>query len=109
VQVAAATTRPTVSMIGAALGRDDVNEHLRVASDAGIVDVTGDRVSFTHPVLASVAYLQTSPADRRTVPEQLAKVLDDPEERGRHLALAADGASAALPMRQPTCSCTPAD
>ena len=96
VQIAAATTRPTVSVIRSALDDQDIADHLRVASDAGIIEVAGDRVTFTHPLLASVAYLRISPTERRSVHERLAGALDDPEERGRHLALAVDRPSAEI-------------
>lgn len=96
VQLAAATTRPTLSIIDAAFAGEEVEHHVRAASDAGILDVAGERVTFTHPLLASVAYLRTSPRERRSIHERLANVLDDPEERGRHLALAVDRPSAAV-------------
>ena len=94
VQIAAATTRPTISIIRSALDNEDIGDHLRVASDAGIIDVDGDRVTFTHPLLASVAYLQISQSERCSVHERLAGALNDPEERGRHLALSVDRPSA---------------
>ena len=59
VQISATTTRPTISVIRSALANEDIDDHLRVACDAGIVELHGDRVTFTHPLLASVAYLQT--------------------------------------------------
>jgi DNA-binding CsgD family transcriptional regulator len=96
VQLVAATTRPTVSVVDAAFEGEDVGHHLRVASDAGIVEVTGERITFTHPLLASVAYLRATPRERRSIHERLANVLDDPEERGRHLALAVDEPSVAV-------------
>ena len=50
-----------------------------------------ERVRFTHPLLASLCYEQAPPWKRRAVHARLATLVEDPEERARHLALAADG------------------
>ena len=44
---------------------------------------------FTHPLLATLAYERVE--DKRALHARLAALVDDPEERARHLALAADG------------------
>ena len=62
---------------------------------AEIVEVTGERFRFTHPLLASTHYSNTAAARRRELHRVLADVLDDEEERARHLAL-----SAGAPDRQ---------
>jgi DNA-binding CsgD family transcriptional regulator len=87
-QVASALSRPTVALIQAMLGDDDAAAGVEAARQAGILDVDRDRVVFAHPVHASVAYVQLSPADKRRLHGRLARVVDDPEERGRHLAIA---------------------
>lgn len=87
-QVASALSRPTVALIRAMLGDDDAAAGVEAARQAGILDVDGDRVVFAHPIHASVAYVQLSPADKRRLHGRLARVVDDPEERGRHLAIA---------------------
>jgi DNA-binding CsgD family transcriptional regulator len=64
---------------------------LEPAFDARVIEHAADTVSFTHPLLASVHYQALPPAERRRTHEVLAKSLDDPVGRARHLALASDG------------------
>jgi DNA-binding CsgD family transcriptional regulator len=65
---------------------------LAPAAEAGIVSVRPEgRVSFRHPLLASAVYDSASPARRRSTHRRLAALVGDPEERARHLSLAADG------------------
>ena len=49
----------------------------------------GDRIRFTHPLLASLAYDRALPWDRRAAHARLARLVTDLEERARHLSLAA--------------------
>ena len=93
-EIAAALSRPTVDLIDAVMG--DSTEALDAAATAGIVELNDGRVRFTHPLLASIAYAEIPPARRRTLHGRLAEFLDDPEERGRHLALAAEGPDATV-------------
>jgi hypothetical protein len=46
---------------------------------------------FTHPLLGSTVHAMATPRARRTVHRRLAELVADPEERARHLALAAGG------------------
>jgi DNA-binding CsgD family transcriptional regulator len=62
---------------------------LEPAIEAQVVELEGDRVRFTHPLLASAAYGGT--AGHRELHGRLAEIVVDPEERARHLALAATG------------------
>ena len=56
---------------------------------AGDVLVNNDgRLRFTHPLLASLCYDRAAPSRRRDAHRRLAVVVDDVEERARHLALA---------------------
>ena len=50
----------------------------------------GDLLRFTHPLLASAAYESVDAIARRELHRRLAGVVDDEEERPRHLALAVD-------------------
>lgn len=93
VEVAAALSRPTPALVEAAT---DAGGAVDAAVDAGIFELDGERIRFDHPLLASIAYAQI-PLDRqRALHARLAEVLDDPEERARHLALAAERPDAAV-------------
>ena len=85
---AAATSRPSVATLSGVVGPGAAAD-LRPAIAAGIVEVHGEEVRFTHPLLASAAYGAGSTEERRTVHGRMAKLGDDPVERARHLALAA--------------------
>ncbi len=63
---------------------------LEPALDARVIESARDVVSFSHPLLASAIYQRTSGAERRAAHLRLATALDDPVDRGRHLALASD-------------------
>jgi hypothetical protein len=86
-EIAAALSKPTRPLIDAVMGGSDSTAAIEAAAAAGIVDLEGDRVGFTHPLLASITYAQIQPARRRALHARLAEILDDPEEHGRHLAL----------------------
>jgi len=64
---------------------------MRSAEEAGVLQRTGDRLGFTHPLLGSTVYAEATPHARRSVHRRLAELVDDPEERARHLALATIG------------------
>ena len=94
--VVAVLRRATVDLLRAASGISDTDAALDEGVDAGVLEVDGDRVGFTHPLLASVLYAGTTGAERRKLHARLATVLDDPEERAGHLALSAAGPDAQL-------------
>lgn len=81
---AAALRRPTESMLGDWPA-------LEQASEAGLIELANDEVTFTHPLLASAAYGSITGAERRALHRRLAEVVSDPEERARHMALGAEG------------------
>ena len=95
-EIAAALSKPTRPLIDAVMGSSDSAAAIEAAAAAGIVELEGDRVRFAHPLLASITYAQIPPARRRALHARLAEILDDPEERGRHLALAAERPDAAV-------------
>jgi DNA-binding CsgD family transcriptional regulator len=64
---------------------------LRRAVDSGLIEWDGRRVRFSHPLLASVLYSDASPEVRRRAHRRLGAAVIEPEERVRHLALAAVG------------------
>jgi DNA-binding CsgD family transcriptional regulator len=93
----AALARPTVEVIALAHGDERrVLEALDAAVTAGVIEVEEGRVRFTHPLHASLCYQQAPLWKRRAVHQALAAAVTDVEERARHLALAVEGADAAV-------------
>jgi ATP/maltotriose-dependent transcriptional regulator MalT len=86
-RAAAALSQPTVALVSAAVGGD--RSLLVPAIEAQVVELEGDRVRFTHPLLASAAYGDA--VGHRELHGRLAEIVVDPEERARHLAVAATG------------------
>ena len=85
---AAALSRPTRALIIRAVAPDgEAADNFLEAEEAGVLVVEGDRVRFTHPLLASAIYGTATSERRRRMHERLAEVVSDPEERARHLAL----------------------
>ena len=66
-----------------ALGSD-----VRAALRSGLLVIDGDRVRAGHPLLAAAARAGALPSERRAVHALLADVVDEPERRALHLALA---------------------
>ena len=120
----AALARPTLDVVTAATG-EDAGAAIEAAVAAGVVEVDGLRLRFTHPLLASALYGSASSDDRARVHRRLADVVEDAEERGRHLGAAATAPDArsrrrstlrrrqrvpaALPPRRPSSSRSPSD
>ena len=59
------------------------------ASNVQMVERSTGRLRFTHPLLGSVIYSLADSASRRAWHSKLAEFVLDPEEKARHLALAA--------------------
>ena len=89
--VISAASQPTVSLVAGAIGGPTAEDDIEDAFKAGIIEGSGGRVRSTHPLLATVAYSESSAEARRDVHRRLAAVVVDQEERARHLALAAEG------------------
>ena len=51
----------------------------------------GGRLRFSHPLIAAVVQERTPPGEWRAIHARLAELTDQPEQRARHLAAAADG------------------
>jgi DNA-binding CsgD family transcriptional regulator len=85
----AALSLPTVELLRMALVNS--TEGLEEAVNAGIVEIYGDTVRLGHPLLGSVCYADQRPPSRRALHRRLAELVADPDERARHLALAAVG------------------
>ena len=88
---AACAAAPTVELLARAVNADtgQVAELLEDAEDKGIVGIDGNRVRFTHPLLARGVYTDAAPPRRRAMHRRLAEVVAEPEPAARHLALAA--------------------
>jgi DNA-binding CsgD family transcriptional regulator/TolA-binding protein len=86
---AAAHAHPTVALTEAAsgVGRD---LGLAPALEARVVELEGDRLRFTHPLLAAGAYEIADLSRRAEVHARLAELLEDPEARAWQLAASTD-------------------
>lgn len=88
---AAALPRPTVALLEAATGTPGrASAGLEPALAAGVIELEAGEIRYTHPLLASVCYAEASPRQRRETHGRLAKVVESPEARARHLALATE-------------------
>ena len=95
-EVISALSAPTLDAIAGAIAPPAVDRRLGPAIENGVVEVTGDRPRFTHPLLASTVYQKISLARRRELHARLATIVRDPEERARHLALSVEGPDVAV-------------
>ena len=86
---AAALSHPTTKIVEAATGVSR-RDGLTPAREARVVELEGDRIRFTHPLLASGAYETADPLRRAEMHARLAELVEDPEARGRHLAASVD-------------------
>ena len=91
---AAAMAQPSVSRVSAV--EAGYGEALSEAEQAHIVDLRDGGVRFAHPLLASGAYAAVDANTRRKLHHRIAATVSDPEERARHLALAATGPDEAV-------------
>jgi DNA-binding CsgD family transcriptional regulator len=86
----AALADPTVSGVEAAVGHPD-DSGLAEAIAARILELDGERLRFTHPLLRSAVVARQTPSRRRRLHARLADIVPSTEERARHLALATQG------------------
>ena len=94
--IAAAMVMPTVDLIRAsgAIAVDTVDDALRLAESAGLVETEGSgRVRFRHPLMSSAALASVPATRRRAIHARLAASAVSVEDRGRHLALSIEGVS----------------
>src|SRR5207302_8374754 len=91
--VVASLSDPALEVVESAL-EGDPKGSLSPALEAGVLEVEGDRVRFTHPLLASTVCGSADPLERREVHRVLAELVPSVEERARHLSLGARGPSA---------------
>lgn len=82
---ASAHAHPTISITEAASGVGR-GVGLTPALEARVVELDGDRIRFTHPLLVAGAYEAADPLRRAQVHARLAELLEDPEARAWQLA-----------------------
>jgi DNA-binding CsgD family transcriptional regulator/tetratricopeptide (TPR) repeat protein len=87
----AALSHPTLALLTSLAGDDQV---LRPAFAAHVVELDGDRLRFSHPLLAAAAHEAVDPVGRRALYRRLAGVVSDDDERARLMALASDSPDA---------------
>jgi DNA-binding CsgD family transcriptional regulator len=85
--VAAAAGSPSVDELRKAAG-PGTDSSIEEAADVGLLAIDGGVVRFSHPSLALAVYEDATPAARRRAHAALAEAVEEPEARGRHLALA---------------------
>jgi DNA-binding CsgD family transcriptional regulator len=91
--VVAAVSRPTPALVSAATSNEAA---LRPALEAHVLELQGDRLRFSHPLLAAVAYQSLDALGRRALHRRLATLVGEEEERARHLALGSSQADATV-------------
>jgi DNA-binding CsgD family transcriptional regulator len=82
---AASHAHPTIATTEAATGVERAIG-LVPALDAGVVELVGERIRFTHPLLAAGVYDASSPLRRIEIHRRLAELLEDQEARAWQLA-----------------------
>ncbi len=86
--IAGALARPTIAAVTAAAHDPATTASaLTAVTRAGLLEFDGERIHFTHPLIASIPYAGLHPVDRRRLHERLAASVTDPEEHARHAAL----------------------
>lgn len=87
----ACAATPTVELVAAAteMPASRVVEVLESVEGRGVVDLDGNRVRFTHPLYASGVCADATSSRRRAMHRKLAAIVEQPELKARHLALAA--------------------
>jgi DNA-binding CsgD family transcriptional regulator len=89
---ASALRSPTVDVVMSATPGRSV-ESLRAlerAAAAGVISIDGRRIRFSHPLFAAGVYASAPPQVSRLVHRRLAPLVEEIEERARHLALGAE-------------------
>jgi DNA-binding CsgD family transcriptional regulator len=92
---AASSPRPTVAQLAASVGRP-IEAELSEAEALGLVDISAERLRFSHPLLCEFVYAEATPAVRRQAHARLAAVVEEPVEKARHRALATQESDAGL-------------
>ena len=86
-RVVAALADPTVTLVETTVG-PRFDRGLAETLDARFLELDGERLRFTHPLLGSAVVARQTPGGRRSLHARLAELVPSAEERARHLALA---------------------
>jgi DNA-binding NarL/FixJ family response regulator len=96
-ELVSAIERPTPPLLARALGQTSFEELADEAASAGALAVGTDGVvRFTHPLLGSAVYFDMPARRRRALHLEVAGLVDDLEERARHVALATTSPDGAI-------------
>ncbi len=90
----AALAVPTVTLLESL--DPAVVDDIELARKRGVLELDGDRIRFTHPLLAPACYEEVPLHKRRLLHRRLADLDVNPEERARHLAIAAEPPDASV-------------
>jgi DNA-binding CsgD family transcriptional regulator len=91
-QTVAAIAKPSRAFVVTAAGRG-AERGLAETIEAEVLELDGDRLRFTHPLLRSAVSSRLTPQERTSLHRRLARLVTGVEEQARHLALAAQGPS----------------
>jgi DNA-binding NarL/FixJ family response regulator len=94
---AAGHAHPTIPVTEDASGVES-GVGLAPALDARVVELLGDEIRFTHPLLAAGALEMIDPRRRREIHSRLAEVLEDSEARAWQLAASVEEADESVAM-----------
>ncbi|MEV8373781.1 AAA family ATPase [Kribbella sp. NPDC056861] len=92
---AASSPRPTTNQLTQSLRRP-LDAELAEAEGLGLIDVSSERLRFSHPLLREFVYAEATSAARRQAHAQLAAVVNEPVENATHRALATQEADTEL-------------
>ncbi|MGB2923095.1 MAG: AAA family ATPase [Mycobacterium sp.] len=90
----ACVAEPTVELLAGAndITTAELVRRVEQVEAGGILTLEGNRVRFTHPLLASGVYADAGPTVRRAMHRRLSALETQPELKARHLALGAANA-----------------
>jgi AAA ATPase domain len=94
--IVASAAHATLTLLERTMGAAGARAGVDRCVELGILDVNGDRLRFSHPLIGSAVYAAALPGEKRAVHELLATACSEPEESARHLALAASGPDASV-------------